>query len=163
MFDGIASFTKEFKGEVWLEVFLLGGISGVIPEVKKIASLVERIAPARVQLNTVARPTAEDCAAAVTREEMENLARFIPGKVEIVSEAAGCDSLPPSGGPSAEAEIVELLKRRPCTVEGIALGLGMSPNEALKLVDDLMSRGEVVSGRVGSELFYSTGEGREKK
>ncbi len=161
--DGIASFTKEFKGEVWLEVFLLDGLTGTLPEVKKIAALVERVAPARVQLNTVARPTAEVYAEAVAKEEMEKLAGYFPGKVEIISEAAGCDSTTSSVAPSAEVEIAELLRRRPCTVEGIAKGLGMSPNEALKHVNSLVGRGEVVPGRVGTELFYSMREGRERK
>ena len=31
-----------------------------------------------------------------------------------------------------EAEVLELLRRRPCTLEDVAAGLGMHRNEALK-------------------------------
>jgi hypothetical protein len=37
MADGLAAFTKRFSGEVWLEVLLLAGVTGMPSEAKKIA------------------------------------------------------------------------------------------------------------------------------
>ena len=37
MVDGIAAFTKRFPGEVWLEILLLEGVTGIPSEVKKIS------------------------------------------------------------------------------------------------------------------------------
>ena len=49
MVDGVAAFTKRFPGEVWLEVLLLAGVTGMASEAEKIAALSKRIGPARVQ------------------------------------------------------------------------------------------------------------------
>lgn len=155
MVEGIASFTRRFSGEVWLEVFLLGGVTGISSEVEKIAALVERIAPARVQLNTVARPTTEDFAMAVSRGRLKLLAKVIPGRVEIISGSADIDAAASADSGSAESDVLSLLERRPCTVEGIASGLKLKPAEVVKVLGRLSSGGEVVSERVGSRVFYS--------
>jgi wyosine [tRNA(Phe)-imidazoG37] synthetase (radical SAM superfamily) len=67
MVAGIAAFTREFPGQVWMEVLLVGGINGMETEVKKIAEHVRTNRPARVQLNSVNRPPAEEYAACLSR------------------------------------------------------------------------------------------------
>jgi wyosine [tRNA(Phe)-imidazoG37] synthetase (radical SAM superfamily) len=56
MVNGLIDFTRDFPGDVWLEVLLLFGITGMADETRKIAAYAERIGPQRVQLNTVCRP-----------------------------------------------------------------------------------------------------------
>ncbi|MFA4973969.1 MAG: radical SAM protein [bacterium] len=158
MVEGIAEFTRRFPGEVWLEVFLLGGITAIPAEVEKIAALVKKIAPARTQLNTVTRPPAEDFAFAVPGEQMEKLMKLIPGVVEIISEweAGGAQTSPV--GRESDEEILALLGRRPCTIEDIAGGLRLNRLEVMKLIDSLMKVGVVVSERVGEKIYYSRAE-----
>ncbi len=66
MIGGIATFAKRFPGEVWLEILLLAGVTGIASEVKKIAALANHIKPTRIQLNTAWRPCAEEFAQALT-------------------------------------------------------------------------------------------------
>ena len=40
-------------------------------------------------------------------------------------------------------------------MEGIALGLGLKPNEVIKLIDDMVKSGVVVMKRDGEKVFYS--------
>lgn len=152
--DGIAEFTRRFPGDVWLEVFLLGGMTGLISEVKKIAAIVSRIAPARTQLNTICRPPAEDFAVSVSKAQLEQFKAMIPGVVEIITE----DKMEQPGElqavrPSSE-EVLALLDRRPCTVEDIAKGLRLNPLEAMKWVEVLTKQGSVASERVGEKIYY---------
>jgi len=46
------------------------------------------------------------------------------------------------------------LNRRPCTVEGIASGLALHPNEVLKRVLMLRQRGSVKAVRKDNTLYY---------
>jgi len=53
---------------------MLAGYTAISAEAQKRAECVRRIAPDRVQLNTVTRPPAEDYAMAVDRQRLEELA-----------------------------------------------------------------------------------------
>jgi len=114
-------------------------------ELRRIAAIVERFRPTRVQLNTVSRPPAEACALATPREFLESLPQLFSVPCEVIAKPP---SMPPTVAAESseiEDEIVALLKRRPCTVEGIAVGLGLRPNEVLKHLEALCARGSIRS------------------
>ena len=154
MVQGTAEFTKEFSGTLWLEVFLLGGVTGVPSEMKKIAALIEQINPNLVQLNTVSRPPAEDFAFAVTPEIMEELKKLLPGKVELIVEQSHAKPPASQRHETDDLEILALLSRRPCTVHGISTGLGMNPGEVAKRLHCLNQRGDVIVVRSNDMVFY---------
>lgn len=155
--EGLAEFTAGFAGTVWLEVFLLAGWTATPEQVARLAELARRISPARVQLNTVARPPADPRAAAVPYAALARLARRFDGPVDLLVDRTRTRR--PGGRGSAEGEVenavLELLRRRPCTVEGIAAGLGLSPNEALERVEALARSGRVRAVRRAGALFYT--------
>ena len=51
-------------------------------------------------------------------------------------------------------DVVELLRRRPCTLEDIAAGLAIHRNEAIKYVRELLEAGRISERREGGRLFY---------
>jgi wyosine [tRNA(Phe)-imidazoG37] synthetase (radical SAM superfamily) len=160
MVMGTAEFTKEFNGAVWLEVLLLGGVTGVTLEVKKIAALINQINPYMVQLSTVSRPPAEDFAFTVTPERMQELKKLIPGKVELIVENSHPE-LPISHRPETDnLDILALLSRRPCTVQGISTGLGMNAGEVTKRLQCLNQQGEIRVVRSNDQVFYEKVEPR---
>jgi wyosine [tRNA(Phe)-imidazoG37] synthetase (radical SAM superfamily) len=154
MVQGTAEFTKEFSGTVWLEVFLLGGVTGVPSEMKKIAALIEQINPDLVQLNTLSRPPTEDFAFAVAPEIMEELRKLVPGKVELIVEQSHAKLPASQRKETDDLEILALLSRRPCTVQGISTGLGMNPGEVAKRLHCLSQRGDVIVVRSNDMVFY---------
>ncbi|MFH0959964.1 MAG: radical SAM protein [Pseudomonadota bacterium] len=154
MARGIVDFTKRFSGAVWLEVFLLGGITGVHSEMIQIAALIDRIGPKLVQLNTVVRPPVEDFAHAVQPEEMEKLKKLVPGTVELIVENSPTESTFLQKGKSDDSDIIELLSRRPCTVQGISTGLGMNPSQVTKLLQRLVRWGEIKVVQSNDMVFY---------
>jgi wyosine [tRNA(Phe)-imidazoG37] synthetase (radical SAM superfamily) len=154
MVEGIRKFTAEFSGAVWLEVFLLGGVTGVSSAVKKIASLVNEIGPERVQLNTVSRPPAEEFAFAVNAERMQEFKKLIPGKVELITEN-GLGKLAITNQQEANnSDILALLSRRPCTVQGVSVGLGINPGEAAKRLQRLNQQGNIKVVHSNDMIFY---------
>jgi wyosine [tRNA(Phe)-imidazoG37] synthetase (radical SAM superfamily) len=154
MVQGIAQFKAQFRGTVWLEVFLLAGATGIPSEVEKIAALVGRIRPERVQLNTVCRPPAEEYACGVDAGQLARLGKLIPGPVEVIR---GNESVGGSGVPSQEktdGEIVALVTRRPSTLHDVCCGLGLNPADAAKRLNALIEDGTVRVARRDPVVFY---------
>jgi len=152
--DGLAEFTERFSKSVWLEVFLLARVTGIPTEVEKIAALAKRIQPERIQLNTVSRPPAEEFAIAVSAGQMEQLKEFFPGTVEVISESAR-NASPTSFSPeTTDADILALLGRRPCTVQGVSAGLGVHTSEVIKRLQVLIQQGAVIPVRKDDVMFY---------
>jgi len=150
---GLVAFRREFRGPIWLEVFLLGGLTAVPERADDIARIVERLAPDRVQINSVARPPLEEFAFPVPVDTQRQLARRFPGRVEIV--AAMVAAAP--GGGAAEAsdeDILALIRRRPVTLDDITLGLGWPRAEVVKHLDHLTRAGMVAPVRVQHEVYF---------
>ncbi|MBN2464539.1 radical SAM protein [candidate division WOR-3 bacterium] len=155
MVDGLVEFTSQFTGSVWLEVLLLDGVTGIPFAVKKLAALVERINPARVQLNTVSRPPAEEFALAVPDNQMERFRGFFPVRTEVICETGPKRLRPSLAGRASDADILALLSRRPCTARDVARGLGIHLMEAIKLLDRLVSAERARTLISGSRTFYT--------
>lgn len=137
MVKGLIDFSRNFTGQIWLEVLLLGGVTGIQSEVEKIASIVKLIHPTKVQLNTVYRPPAEETAFSLSAEQLLALKSQFPGDVNIIGNEQPIASLPDSSAKSDE-DIISLLARRPCTIVDIASGLGMHVNEVIKRIEKLV-------------------------
>jgi wyosine [tRNA(Phe)-imidazoG37] synthetase (radical SAM superfamily) len=153
--DGLASFTSRFPGEVWLEVMLLAGVTGIPSEVKRIAALAGRIGASKIQLNTVSRPPAEEFAFSLSREQMVSLKGFFHGETEIITGHEPDGTRLTKSGEARDEDILALLKRRPCTSEDVANGLGIHVNEALKLLEALDNAGRVTTVVSGGRAYYT--------
>jgi wyosine [tRNA(Phe)-imidazoG37] synthetase (radical SAM superfamily) len=160
MVAGLAEFTERFAGPVWLEVFLLAGVTGIAAEVEKIARLAERIRPARVQLNTVSRPPAETFAIAVSRDQLERFRTCFAGTAEVICEREAGETPESSAQETTDEDIMALLRRRPCTVQGICAGLGLFAGDAVERLHALRDRGAVRSVRKNAEEFYDVVRGQ---
>ncbi|MEW6367694.1 MAG: radical SAM protein [Acidobacteriota bacterium] len=155
MVDGLVQFRERFSGRLWLEVFLLGGVTGIRPEVERIAALVQRIRPERVQLNSVSRPPCEDFAFPVPARQMEGFADLfeVGAEVVCVERGEGEGEIVEASSVTDEA-ILALLKRRPCTARGVARGLGIHLSDATKRLHRLAQQTEVRLLRRHRRLFY---------
>jgi wyosine [tRNA(Phe)-imidazoG37] synthetase (radical SAM superfamily) len=152
MVEGMVSFAKNFGGRIWLEVFLLGGITGIETEVSRIAALAARICPDRIHLNTVHRPPAENFAIPVGSDALENFAILFTPKAEVISEFKK-KTISSDGFANTEA-VLGLLSRRPCSLKDVSEGLCISPVEAIKLLEELEHQGKIREMSVGRRRFY---------
>ncbi|MBN1420619.1 MAG: radical SAM protein [Planctomycetes bacterium] len=150
---GLETFRTSFRGRVWLEVLLLGGVTGFPSVVEKIAGIARRIRPDRVQLNTVARPPAEEYALPVAAERLEELARAFEGLAEVIAPR----EMPSvrSGEETSDDAIVALLRRRPCSLADVAGGLDIHVSEAAKRLSNLAAAGRVAVRRSDGGVFYT--------
>ncbi len=155
MVDGLIGFTKRFGGEVRLEVMLLAGITDTLEQVNKIASIVRKIAPARVQLNTASRPPAEGFALPVPQETMTALAGLFAGEVDVICDFVAKQEEPSVVGETTDAQILALVGRRPCTAEDIAAGLELHVLDVFKHLDILLAQKRILMAPAGEKTFYA--------
>jgi wyosine [tRNA(Phe)-imidazoG37] synthetase (radical SAM superfamily) len=153
---GIAQFAREYKGRLWLEVFIVPGVNDTPEELSLLKEAILAMAPGRVQLNTLDRPGASASVRPATDRELCAVADFLrPAPVEIISR-----SYAPATGAvsdaSFESSVLSMLRRRPCTVEDIAVATGRTINDAAALLSLLEKRGEVTIEAVANRNFYRT-------
>jgi wyosine [tRNA(Phe)-imidazoG37] synthetase (radical SAM superfamily) len=163
MIEGLIQFTEKFSKPVWLEVLLLSGITGVSAEVEKIAGLTRRIRPQRVQLNTVSRPPCEQFAHSLNAEQLEAFATLFEVPSEVVSDSSEHASPGESANDVSDGDVLALISRRPSTAQGVAAGLGLHVNDAIKRLRHLCKQGNAVTVRENEEVFYEgTGKATER-
>jgi wyosine [tRNA(Phe)-imidazoG37] synthetase (radical SAM superfamily) len=150
--NGLVDFRTEYCGKIWLEVFILGGVTAAADEVLKIKEHADRIEPDRIQLNTVVRPAAEEYAFPVTAEEMAKLCKLLGSRAEVIPSF-----VPKPGSEESRVlrdDILTLVARRPCSVEDIANGLMMNRAHVLKHLDNLVSERLVTYTLRNSRVYY---------
>jgi len=152
MLAGLIDFREEYSGEYWLEVFLLAGHTATDTEISGIAECIRRIKPDRVQLNTATRPTAEDYAVMVDRRRMADLATRFDPPAEVIADYRGIHAQ--TDFAAGRDSVLEMIQRRPCSLEDIAAGLDMHPNEVIKYVEELDAEGFLEKRSSGGKLFY---------
>lgn len=132
---GLEALRREFRGRIWLEVFLVAGVNDSEDAARRIAALARRIRPDRIQLNTAVRPTADASVRGVAAERMAALCGLFEPRAEIV---AGFEKHATETPEISAEEVLSMLKRRPCTAQDVADGLGASLDaaaEALLLLE----------------------------
>ena len=151
LIEGQWLLRQEFKGEVWVEVFLIWGMNTAIKDVSSIASLVKTIGPDRVHLNTAVRPPCEEYAYAVPPEHMKPLVRLFDPPADVIADYSSDLSAKIQAG---EAAIRHMLARRPCTLEQICQAFGLHRNEASKYLGKLTKTMQLQQRRKDGQVFY---------
>jgi len=139
--SGLIEFRQEYRGEVWLEVFLLEGPLSEEPHLSRLIDQVNHMGADRIQLNTVTRPPAEAWAAPVRFGRLTEIASRFHSPAEVIA-APRSPVLTRPGGPSPDA-VLALLERRPCDLSEIARGLALHRNEVMKTLDVLLADKQV--------------------
>lgn len=133
--EGIKSFSKEYKGEVWLEVMAVKGINDHGDEVTKMKRIISEINPHKIQLNTVIRPPAESSAKGLSPKELERIRNTLGEKCCVIQEfqKEGLETY----AKDTRTAILNLTERRGVTILDVSNALGIHRNEAVKLLEDL--------------------------
>jgi wyosine [tRNA(Phe)-imidazoG37] synthetase (radical SAM superfamily) len=152
MLAGLVVFRREFRGDYWLEVFVLGAYTAINADFAELVKCVNFIGPDRVQLNTVTRPPAESFAIGISRQRLAELAGMFHPPAEVIADFRGVQGRAEFA--ASREDILDLLRRRPCSTEDIADGLGMHGNEVVKHVEHLSAEGRLRETRTGGRLYY---------
>ena len=152
--DGLISFVGEFDGKVWLEILLAKGVNDSEEDISALVEAVAKINPDCVQLNTVVRPPLESFAHPLSRAEMEAVAARFTVQVEIIADFSRQQQH--AFRPLVEADILEMLKRRPCTVADICDALHFDPAPTAEALARMTDNGLVRQSEHVGKMYYQT-------
>jgi wyosine [tRNA(Phe)-imidazoG37] synthetase (radical SAM superfamily) len=150
--SGLSTFRDEFAGQIWLEVFIVPGVNTSHEQIEKMKDLVARIRPDKVQLNTAVRPPAEKSVEPASHETLVAIAREMGGDCEVIADVpVGCCDRQVK---EVAADVLSMLKRRPCTVDDLCTGLGITTEGAVRQLNDLRSQGLIVAEPRGDAVYF---------
>ena len=152
MLQDLVDFRKDYSGQYWLEVFLLAGVTTPEIEVSRLKTCIAAIQPDRVQVNTVTRPPAEGFAEPVPQKQLQTITKELYDKAEVIADYSNIHKQQDFS--ARHEDVLTLLKRRPCSVEDIAVGLSLHRNEVVKYVEELSSEGKIETKSQNQQLFY---------
>ena len=152
MVGGLCALREQFQGLIWLEVFLVGGVTDSKSEIKKLKTWSDRIAPDLIQLNTAVRTPAEEYVDMVGKEKMEEIHVLFGANCEVIADYSNVHSL--GEFYHTQEDVFELLKRRPCSVDDISNGLNLHRNETVKYVQELLDKNLIRMEKRDNKILY---------
>jgi len=145
--SGLRELLKVFNGNIWLEIMLLKDINDEIDSAYRFKHIIDDLGKGikKVHLNTSVRSLdkfrglydlqiPDSSRLKEIKDILGNKAQII-GKVDYKKYNRTLIKM--------EEEIIELLKRRPVSIKDISLSLGLNLNEVIKIIDKLLSEGEI--------------------
>jgi wyosine [tRNA(Phe)-imidazoG37] synthetase (radical SAM superfamily) len=151
---GLCSFRDEYHGQIWLEVFLVEGVNTGVEQIAEIKEAIKRIRPDKIQLNTAVRPTAEAGIERVKPERLADIAKELGENCEVVTDFSAARRHKKA---QSKAEyVLSMLKRRPCSIEDICSGLGISREEAQKYIVQFEQQGVIDSEIKNGIIFFKS-------
>lgn len=151
---GLCSFRDEYHGQIWLEVFLVEGVNTGVEQIAEIKEAIKRIRPDKIQLNTAVRPTAEAGIERVKPERLADIAKELGENCEVVADFSAARRHKKA---QSKAEyVLSMLKRRPCSIEDICSGLGISREEAQKYIVQFEQQGVIDSEIKNGIIFFKS-------
>jgi wyosine [tRNA(Phe)-imidazoG37] synthetase (radical SAM superfamily) len=159
--QGLIDFRNEYKGKIWLEIFILPGYNDNREELAELKKSILKIKPDSVQLNTLDRPGTVSNLRGATKKEMQAIVDFWGlDNVEIIAAAPERKKIQ-SYRSDIESAIIETIARRPCTLNDLTKILGIHINEINKYLDVLDKEDKIESVEQGRGFFYQIKEKQE--
>jgi wyosine [tRNA(Phe)-imidazoG37] synthetase (radical SAM superfamily) len=151
--EGLVAFSKEYTGTMWVEVFIIPGTNDSPEELAHFKETLLRLSPGRVQLNSLDRPGTVKNIPVPSRERLAEIAKFLlPLPVEIISRAPlGAAATIDNAG---EEALLSALRRRPLTIEEMAVFSGTTINGSSEMAHRLQKEGKISLRIACGRTFY---------
>ena len=149
---GISQFRKDFSGHIWLEILFVKNVNDSLEEVRQISEAVKIIQPDKIQIGTVVRPPAEQDTMPVSELFLEQAAEILNQGCEIIGIPQKTSSEPQQV--TRDIEIVNLLKRRPTTIQEMSHAFNTDPEELRKQLHRLERAGKITSFLFNNDIFF---------
>ena len=152
--QGLIDFRKEYKGEIWLEIFFLKGYNDSPEELDLLKKAILKIKPDNVQLNTLDRPGTISGLIALTNDELQKVIDdWKLSNIEIIAPATDRKDME-SYNTDIEGTILNTIARRPCTLGDLHQILGIHINEINKYLGVLELNNKIKTTTLERGVFY---------
>jgi wyosine [tRNA(Phe)-imidazoG37] synthetase (radical SAM superfamily) len=157
--EGLKAFRKDYRKQLHIEVMLVSGLNDHPDELKKIRSIIDSLHPDQVELNTVVRPPADPHSRGLSHDEMEAVCKFFPpARTEIIGHFKGFRGLERDS--NIDRRVLDMVRRRPCTVEEMASSLGVPLDHLAKTINELTQK-ELIARSIFENLEYICVKGED--
>ena len=152
--QGLIDLRKEYKGNIWLEIFLLKDYNDSKEELDLLKNAILKINPDSIQLNTLDRPGTVANLVPLSKNELQEIIDYwnLPN-VEIISSVQDRTSIDSYSG-DIETAILETIARRPCTLDDLHRFLGIHVNEINKYLGTLEAKNKIKTVNLDRGVFY---------
>ena len=152
--DGLIQFRKEYRGNLWLEIFIIPGLNDSTHELEALKRTIKKIKPDQVHLNTLDRPGTVPTLRPASREELEHVLQiFQMENAVIIADPPDREALLVYRK-DAESAILGTIARRPCTLKDLSEILGLPADEVNTHLASLVTVGKIKSVKQQRGLFY---------
>lgn len=152
--QGLIVFRSEFKGKIWLEIFILPDYNDSDNELIELKKVILKINPDSVQLNTLDRPGTVANLRGATKKELQRVIDFWKlDNIEIIAASSERKKIQ-SYRKDTETAIIETIARRPCTLDDLTKILGIHINEINKYLDVLEAENKIETVHQERGIFY---------
>jgi wyosine [tRNA(Phe)-imidazoG37] synthetase (radical SAM superfamily) len=152
--EGLGRLAASFGGRIWVEIMMIGGINDDMGTINAFKSLFDGLNASieKIHLNTPTRPSAGSFFKPTGSQKLKVLKDLLGDRAEIVKDLKSDD---PAEGPKAGLEdVIEMLKRRPCTLEELSAALDMNINEVIKLISFMLSKSMISCSGTDKDKYY---------
>ncbi len=155
--NGLELLLDDFNGKVWLEVMIIKNINDSIEQAKqfkKVIDYMDKIGKGidKVHLNTPIRPSVPGEVLIPDSLRLKEIKDILEEKAEIIRYTRPrFDEIQKS---KLENEIVELIKRRPVSVNEISNSLRVNINQVIKCLKNLLDQEKIKLKSYGNNGYY---------
>ncbi|MCJ7524679.1 MAG: radical SAM protein [Candidatus Aminicenantes bacterium] len=154
---GLEIFRSEYPGKIWLEIFIVKGINDREEEIAALSQAVRRIAPDKIQLNTLDRPPAYSGIESADFRVLESIRdQWSDLPVEIIKRANRREEIRAFSS-NLENSLLNTIRRRPLTIDDLAALTAKGEGELRQYLDILEKEKKIRPVIVGERIFYTAG------
>lgn len=151
--EGERLFRSMFRGEFWVEVFLVAGVNTSDEALQKISGLVQTLRPDRIHLNTAVRPAAEGAVTAVGADVLSHACALMGERAEITASVSSAPS--GEGGVLSGEAVLRLIGRHPCSADDLAAAFGAGADAVAACLEELLRQGKVLRQEREGVVYYA--------
>lgn len=107
--NGLELFSKEYEGEIWLEIMFMKGINDSEEDILKYKEILKEIKYHRLYINTPVRPPAEDNVQEIDKKTIENAVNILGGiSIDLLSSQGFSSDIV-----DQKEAVISIIKRHP--------------------------------------------------
>ncbi|MFO7952742.1 MAG: radical SAM protein [Bacillota bacterium] len=150
--EGLVNLRREYSGEIRLEILIAPGFNDTTEELASLKEAIEKIKPDSIQLGTLDRPGTEEWLEPADSKKMEEIATYL-NKAELIGNFTPGKKIS-AFDDSSNRQILQLLRRRPCTANDLCKSLNLRPAEIQKYINHLLAQDKIELERKERGIFY---------
>ena len=158
LIDSLRKFRELSNAQFILEIFIVPGVNNTPEALSGFADAVEYIHPDKVQLNSLDRPGTEAWVPKMTEEGMQKVKQAIQGSVpiEIVGKfvPSVVAKFADSDNKNIDQKILDLIARRPATVDDFTASTGYSEDTICKVLKRMKEKNLITSEKRERGEFF---------